>query len=57
MKYVTSYTSKTQPIAKERVKNFGKIHDYRLRQYQAGLPIGKDKRRQTLSNFATKLLN
>ena len=54
VKYVTSYTAKTQPIAKEKVKNFGKIHDHRLRQFKAGVPIGKDKRRETLSNFARR---
>ena len=54
VKYVTSYTSKTQPIAKEKIRNFGKIHDYRLRQYKAGQPISKDNRRQTLSNFARR---
>ena len=54
VKYVNSYTSKAQPIAKDRVKKFGKIHDYRLRQFQSRVRIGREQKPQTLSNFATR---
>ena len=50
-KYVKSYTSKAQPIAKDRAKKIGKIHDYRLGQFQAQTPISKGQRPQTLSIF------
>ena len=54
VKYVNSYTAKAQPIAKDRVKNFGKIHDYRLRQFKLRTPIGKEQRPLTLSKFAQR---